>query len=459
MQEVIAIRGFCERVLQEIEGFEEMLIKELEIKDLRPAEYNPRQSTQKQESDLKKSLEKFGCVEPIIVNMNKDRKYIIIGGHFRVRELKKLGIKKVYCVCLDLNLEDEKELNIRLNKNTGSFDSDLLANNFDEMDLMDWGFDEIELGMDVAEQEAKEDDYEMPDEIQTDIVKGDLFDIYKNGELRHKLLCGDSTILDDVKKLMEDEKADMVFTDPPYGVSYVGLNNPNGRKWDMIKNDELRGDGLFLFLFEAFNRIYEFTKDSVAVYVFHASSTQIQFETALNKSGFLVKQQLIWNKGMILGHSDYHWAHEPVFYCKKKEQKTQWFGDRTQKTILGMRRTELITMKKEDLIQIIKNLLDGSSNWEIDREKVINYQHPTQKPVFLAGRSIINSSKNNDLVLDIFLGSGTTMVASHQLNRRCFGMELDEKYCAVILQRMIKLDKDLIIKRNGIDETEEHRSE
>ena len=289
-----------------------------------------------------------------------------------------------------------------------------------------------------------EDDFDIPDEIETNIQYGDVFQI---GE--HRLVCGDSTKADDCVKLMNGEKADMVFTDPPYGVSYKGTNNPNGREWEVIKNDDLRGDKLYQFLFYTFENMGTIAKDDIAYYVWFASSNHIQFETALLQAGFVVRQELIWNKGMILGHSDYHWSHEPLLYCKKKDQRTPWYGDRTGKTILAARRTDLLEKKKEDLIQIIKNLLDTSTNWEIDRDSVRTYKHPTQKPVTLAGRALINSSKEQDTVVDLFLGSGSTMVACDQLDRKCYGMELDPKYCQIIIDRMQAQDPELKIKKNG----------
>jgi DNA modification methylase len=166
-------------------------------------------------------------------------------------------------------------------------------------------------------------------------------------------------------------------------------------------------------------------------------------------AGYEVKQQLIWNKGMTLGHADYHWAHEPVLYCKKKDQTTEWYGDRTAKTILRQKRTELTTLKKEELVVIIRNLLDNSSTWEIDREKVVNYQHPTQKPVTLAGKGIINNSQEGDIVLDLFLGSWSTLIAGEQADRPVYGMELDPKFVQVIVDRIHQFNPEHKITRNG----------
>ena len=259
--------------------------------------------------------------------------------------------------------------------------------------------------------------------------------VWKLGD--HRIMCGDSTNSENVDTLMQGELADMSFTDPPYGVSYVGTNNPNGRSWDMIENDDLRGDSLLQFLVAAFENMYRTLKDDTASYVWYASSTHMQFENALNLAGFEVKEQLIWNKGMVLGHSDYHWAHEPLLYCRKKNQKTTWYGDRTNKTILRARRTELNSLKKEELVQILKNLMDSSTNWEIDKDSVRTYSHPTQKPVALAYRAIVNSSEEGAVVQDLFSGSGTTLIACENTDRKARVMEFSPGYVAVAIERWV----------------------
>lgn len=265
----------------------------------------------------------------------------------------------------------------------------------------------------------------------------------KPGELweigRHRLLCGDSTKREDAMKLMQGEKADMVFTDPPYGVSYIGENNPNGREWEPLKNDNLRGEKLYKFLKAAFENLYWATKEDIALYCWHASSTQREFENALNDAKFEVKQQLIWNKGMVLGHSDYHWAHEPLFYCKKKGQSTSWYGDRTGKTILGERRSQFENMTKEKLIKILAVMMDTSSTWEIDRDSVVQYQHSTQKPSRLAALAITNSTSEGQTIVDFFHGSGSTMVAAQILDRRCLAIEIEPKFVAVALERLSEM--------------------
>jgi DNA modification methylase len=313
---------------------------------------------------------------------------------------------------------DARKKLLAISSQYGEFDASELSEWLDEIGgevaetlrLVDT---EIPIGVASEEKEVKdaEPQVDKAEELNKkwQVKQGDVWQL---GD--HRLMCGDSTKPSDVEILMGGALADMIFTDPPYGVSYVGTNSPNGKDWQMIKNDDLRGDGLYDFLLVAFKNL---------------------FEQALNQAGFTVKQQLIWNKGMVLGHSDYHWAHEPVLYCKKTDQSTSWYGDRTGKTMLRARRSELNNLKKEDLVQILKNMMDESSVWEIDRDQAVKYQHPTQKPVTLAIRALCNSSQPENIVLDLFSGSGSTLIACENTERVCYGMELDPKYCAVILQR------------------------
>jgi len=385
-----------------------MIIEKKKISDLIPAPYNPRQSTAKQEQHLKESLEKFGLVEPII--FNKQTGYIV-GGHFRVRELKKLGIKEIECVIVDLNEADEKELNIRLNANTGGWDWDTLANDWDVVDLEAWGL-EIPQFDTVEELEASEDDYEVPEGgIETDIVIGDLFEI---GE--HRLLCGDSTQTDTYEKLMQGELADMVITDPPYNVNYEGKTKDALK----IDNDSMGNDDFYKFLYDFYTALTTAVKKGGAIYVWHASSEIINFGKAMVDAGWLLKQQLIWVKNsMVMGRQDYQWKHEPCLYGWLKGDSHKWHSDRKQTTVINFDRPNR------------------------------NAEHPTMKPVGLFAYQIGNSSKVGDIVIDAFARSGTTMVACHELKRKSRLIEFDPRYCQVIIDRMRKLDSTLIIKRNG----------
>jgi len=376
-----------------------MIIEKKKIADLIPAPYNPRQSTAKQEKHLKESLEKFGLVEPII--FNKQTGYIV-GGHFRVRELKKLGIKEIECVIVDLNEADEKELNIRLNANTGSWDWDTLANDWDVVDLEAWGLDIPQFDT-VEELEASEDDYEVPEGgMETDIVIGDLFEI---GE--HRLLCGDSTDSDAVARLMNGEKADMVFTDPPYGMAYE--SNYQEKHKELLNDDKILN-----FLPNA----YLFTKDNTAFYVFCGWQTVKQWILEIENSGLNLKNIIVWKKN--------NWSMGDL--------KGAYAGQ-----------YEIILFAHKGRIELKEGR--GQDVWEFDR--VPPKEHPTMKPIELIIKALKDVTNVKNLVLDFFLGSGSTMVAAHQLKRKCYGMELDPKYCQVIIDRMRKLDSSLIIKRNG----------
>jgi DNA modification methylase len=356
-----------------------MIIEKKKISDLIPAPYNPRQSTAKQEKHLKESLEKFGLVEPII--FNKQTGYIV-GGHFRVRELIKLGVKEVECVIVDLNEDDEMELNIRLNANTGGWDWDTLANDWDVVDLEAWGL-EIPQFDTVEELEASEDDYEVPEGgIETDIVIGDLFEI---GE--HRLLCGDSTDSDAVARLMNGEKADML-TDPPYGIDInmnMGRLKGQPKKFEDKNWDKSVPD--FFYLLELF------------------------------------ENKIIWG-------GNYFADKLPItkdWLCWSKKTKGLDFAE-----------FELAWTNTGKNARILEHHWSG--------EKKL---HPTMKPIPVIAWCLEYLHSKN--IFDPFLGSGSTMVAAHQLKRKCYGMELEPKYCAVIIDRMRKLDSSLIIKRNGME--------
>jgi DNA modification methylase len=395
-----------------------MIIEIKKISELTPAPYNPRESTEKQESQLKQSLKKFGVVEPIIYN--KQTGYIV-GGHFRVRELQKLGYTEIECVIVDLSEEDEKELNIRLNANTGQWDWDELANNFELEDLNDWG---LEVPNMKHELEAEEDDFDIPEGgSETDIVLGDVFDIGQ-----HRLICGDSTQTDTFVKLMEGNMATMMITDPPYNVA-LGMETKEqakarNRRTDglIIQNDKMSNSDFYKFLYDFYTASSTVVKKGGAIYVWYASSEVVNFVTAMVDAGWLYKQELIWNKtSMIMGRQDYQWKHEPCLYGWLDGGSHEWYSDRKQTTIIDFEKPQR------------------------------NGEHPTMKPVGLFSYQISNSSKQGDIVIDAFAGSGTTMVACEQLNRKAYVVEYDPRYCQVIIDRMKKLDPTIKIKKNGVE--------
>ena len=398
-----------------------MKIEIKKLTELKPAPYNPRQSNAEQEKQLKSSLEKFGVVEPII--FNKQTGYIV-GGHFRIRELKKLGYKEIECVIVDLNEADEKELNIRLNANTGSWDWDELANNWDSELLSDWGL-EIP-GFEPTILEAEEDDFTAPEGgIETDIVLGDLFEI---GE--HRLLCGDSTDSDQVAKLMNGEKADIAFTSPPYNAAKNSHLNGRVKGFDekyQNKNDAKTDEEYIQFL-------YDFTINSItfATYSFINIQMLAQNKFTLIDYQYKLKEQLkdilIWNKSqcppnIVKGAFNTKWEY---VFCFSVKNETRGFPCKWQGKFPNVIETE-----------------NASGN---DYAQIHKATFPITFPAWIIEKMDFAKS-----VLDCFLGTGTTMVASHQLKRKCYGMELDPKYCQVIIDRMKKLDPTIKIKRNGIE--------
>jgi DNA modification methylase len=372
-----------------------MIIEKRKISELNPAPYNPRKSDVTQEANLKASLEKFGVVDPIIFNKQTGN---IVGGHFRVRELKKLGVEEVDCVILDLSLEDEKELNIRLNANTGEWDMDVLEG-WDKQDLEEWG---LELEWEEEIPEAEEDNFDIPDVIETDIVLGDLIEI---GE--HRLLCGDSTDSDQVAKLMDGEKADMVFTDPPYGNGSSGKYGRGQLGVRTIQNDEN---------FDCVNDFFNLKVCEVYVFFLQWRTFKEMFQT-LENNGLKLKTIAVWDK---------------------KNAGLNGAGGMSEQW-------EAIIVAGD-----VKYSRFGGNVFSVSREqkKRIDSPHPHQKPIELLN-DVLEYFKEYNLLLDPFLGSGSTMVAAHQLKRKCYGMELSEQYCQIIIDRMQKLDPDLSIKING----------
>ena len=396
---------------------------------------NPRQWTRAELENLKKSLQETPELLEArgILVYPWEGKYLVLGGNMRLSALKALKAKDAPCIVFpeDTPVDKLKEVVIKDNGSFGQWDFDSLANEWGDLPLTDWGVPVFDMDEEKQDEpEVVEDDFDEDEDVEPIALLGD---VYMLGD--HRLMCGDSTKPEDVEKLMAGDIADMVFTDPPYGVSYVGTNNPNGKEWQMIANDDLRGDSLFQFLAHAFKNLADNLKSDGAFYVWFASSNHIEFETALKMAGLRVKQELIWDKGMVLGHSDYHWAYEPCLYGTHKDKNCTWYGDRTQKTFLAMNRTEIRDLKKEELIDILLRLHEGRSCWRISKDNTTEYIHPTQKPIALAGRGIKNSSCAGQIVLDLFGGSGSTMMACEQLGRKARIMEYDPKYCDKIITR------------------------
>ena len=356
-----------------------------------------------------KDLPEMAQVRPIVVNQDM----IVLGGNMRLKAMKEAGWKEAPVAIVDWDEDKQRQFIIKDNVGFGEWDWDMLANEWDAESLGEWGLDVPQ--MNEIEIEAEEDDFDVPEGgIKTDIVLGDLFEI---GE--HRLLCGDSTDSDQVAKLMNGEKADMVFTDPPYGMAYES-NAWDSKKSEVkqkrtdtqILNDENTNVGQ-----DALNLIPLFLKNNSHFYIWCRWDCFNDFKEICQNIG-KIKSVVVWDKGGP-GLGD----------LKGSYGDSEW-------AIFGM-------IGRREL----KERQNGV--WQVNRMKGLQMQHPTQKPLEICERGINNSTNVNELILDLFLGSGSTMAASHQLNRKCYGMELDPKYCQVIIDRMLKLDPSLTIKRNG----------
>ncbi len=306
--------------------------------------------------------------------------------------------------------------------------------------LQEWGLD---LPVDFEEPkvlEAQEDDYEIPEVVKTDIVIGDFIEI---GD--HRLLCGSSTEVDTWERLMDGELCDLVMTDPPYNIDYEGSN---GLK---IMNDKMEGSDFYQFLLDFYTALGSYTKAGGAWYVWHASTETANFSNAMRDSGLLLKQYLVWVKNaIVLGRQDYQWKHELCLYGWKEGAAHYFTNERNHATVIEDK-VDVNKLTKQEMKKMLNDMLsDKTKSTIIHCDKPSrNDVHPTMKPILLLAPLIQNSSRESELVCDAFLGSGSTMVAAHQLNRKCYGMELDPKYCQVIIDRMHKLDPSLEIKING----------
>lgn len=392
--------------------------KTIKLSSIKPNPDNPRLIKDEKFHKLVKSLESFGekmmPLRPIVVDENN----IILGGNMRFKALKELKYTEVpedwIKSTQDMTEIEKREFIIKDNVGFGDWDFDVLSNEWDNELLNDWGLEIPEFDFeDYTELEAEEDDYEMPDELKTDIVLGDLFEI---GE--HRLLCGDSTDSDQVAKLMNGEKANMVFTDPPYNVDYGNSNNPR-HKSRTILNDTMSNSDWDDFVKGYMTNLLLFTNGNI--YISMSDKELGHMQLIFQECGGRWASFIIWVKDrLVLSGKDYHSRHETILYGWNEKIEN---------------RLRVEDRKQDDV-------------WEIKRPSTSDL-HPTMKPIELIERMLINSSKKGMLIFDLFLGSGSTMVASHQLKRKCYGMELDPKYCQVIVDRMMKLDPDLIVKRNG----------
>lgn len=384
-----------------------MLIEKKNTADLLPADYNPRKDLKPGDAEyekLKRSIEQFGYVEPVIWNKTTGR---VVGGHQRLKVLMDMGMTEVDCVVVAMDEEKEKALNIALNKISGDWDKDKLALLIADLQGADFdvsltGFEPAEIDAlfkDTLKDGVKDDDFDVGAELaQPTMTKPG--DIWTLG--RHRLICGDSTKAETYDLLMGSTKANLVITDPPYNVNYEGSAGK-------IKNDNMADEAFYNFLLDAYTQMHSAMADDASIYVFHADTEGLNFRRAFADAGFYLSGCCIWKKqSLVLGRSPYQWQHEPCLYGWKKNGKHQWYTGRKETTI-----------------------------WEFDKPKK-NGDHPTMKPIPLLAYPIMNSSMSNSVVLDPFGGSGSTLIACEQTDRICYTVELDEKFCDVIVKRYIE---------------------
>ena len=372
------------------------------IAKLVPYVNNARTHSPEQIKKLRSSLREFGFINPVII----DREYGVIAGHGRILAAKEEGIREVPCVFADHLTEAQKKAYIiadnRMAMDAG-WDEELLRVEIEALQGMDFdplltGFDEKELAALFDDgAEAKDDEFDVDEELEKPVFSK-TGDVWTLG--RHRLVCGDSTKAETYEVLMQGKKANLVVTDPPYNVNYEGTAGK-------IKNDNMAAEKFYQFLLDAFTNMEKVMAEDASIYVFHADTEGLNFRRAFTDAGFYLSGCCIWKKpSLVLGRSPYQWQHEPVLYGWKKNGKHQWYPDRKQTTI-----------------------------WEFEKPRK-NADHPTMKPIPLLAYPITNSSMSNTLILDPFGGSGSTLIACEQTDRSCCTIELDEKYCDVIIKGM-----------------------
>lgn len=446
-------------------GRKDMQIEKRVVADLKAAEYNPRKDLKPGDAEyekLKRSIQEFGYVEPVIWNK---RTGIVVGGHQRLKVMKDLGFTEVDCVVVDLDEAKEKALNIALNKISGEWDNNLLASLLKDLDGS--GYDITLTGFDLAEAQELFGSGSMENVHEDDFDADSALDAVsepktKTGDLwllgQHRLLCGDCTQNEDVSKVLDGKTADIMVTDPPYNVDYgsavKGKHESQTRQGSLIANDNLSDDEFYQFLLEFYKAAEKGLKKGAAVYVFHSTKETVNFTKAMENAGLKCAQTLVWYKNhFTLGRQDYQWIHEPILYGWKEGAGHYFIDDRSLPTVNEELRLNLRKMSKVELVELVEKILDLPSTVIKDNKPSKSPDHPTMKPITLCAKLIYNSSHEGDTVYEPFGGSGSTLIASEQLNRKCCAIELEPKYCDVIVRRYKELCPEAEIKhiRNGLE--------
>ena len=442
-----------------------MQIEKKKVEDLKAAAYNPRKDLQPGDAEyekLKRSILEFGYVEPVICNK---RTGIVVGGHQRLKVMKDLGYTEVDCVIVDLDESKEKALNIALNKISGEWNNDLLADLLRDLDGS--GYDITLTGFDLAEaqelfgsgsmENVHEDDFDaesaLAETTDCKTVSGDLWLL--DG---HRLLCGDCTQIEDVRRVLGGRAADVMVTDPPYNVDYgstiAGKNQSKSRGNSNIANDNLSDDEFYQFLLAFYKAAAESLKKGAPIYVFHSTKETVNFTRAMTDAGLKYSQTLVWYKNhFTLGRQDYQWIHEPILYGWKEGAGHYFVDDRSQHTVFEQLRLNIPKMSKAELVELMEKILALPTTVVHDNKPAKSPDHPTMKPITLCAKLIFNSSHEGDTVFEPFGGSGSTLIAAAQLDRKCCAIELEPKYCDVIVRRYKEQYPDADIRhiRDGVE--------
>jgi len=403
-----------------------MRIERVSVSRINPAAYNPRKDLKPGDAEyekLERSIAEFGLVEPLVWNR---RTRNLVGGHHRFKVLLEQGASEVEVSVVDLSLEKEKALNVALNKIQGKWDEAKLAELLDELckapdfEVEVTGFDLPEVEH-LLHQAGLDDDWQESFDVTADLEAGGQ-PVTKPGDMielgPHRLLCGHSSEPEDIRRLIKDEQAHMVFTDPPYNVDYYGGDRPQPKKarpkrsrnWRRIYSDDLSQGEYEGRLARVLEKVKEVLAPGAPVYVWNGHRQFGPMHLLLQGLGFKVSCVITWAKeSFAIGYGDYNQQTEFCLYGWLEGRGAhRWYGPTNESTL-----------------------------WEVSREHTSSYHHPTQKPLELAERAIRNSSRPGELVLDVFLGSGTTLIAAERLGRRCYGIEIDPRYCDVVVRRYI----------------------